>query len=333
VLTAAAATVVALSAQTAAQAAPTITTKDAKAQVDADRADAAAKTEQWNQAHTQQEALQRRVAILQDEIARQQAQVNNELDNLGQIANSQYASGAIDPTIQLMLSSSPDAFLQKAASQDELTSNQTAQLQELVAQEATLQREKAEAAAELAQEQQLLAQMSQAKTEALSKLKQAQSVLDALTPSQQATVNNGGGGGGGGYGSVSTNGWSGTIDLSGISSTARTAMEAAMSQIGRAPYLWGGDSPAGFDCSGLVMWAYAHAGVSLPHSSYSDESVGSYVPSLADAQVGDIIVLEGGAHVGLYAGNGMLLNAPEYGYDVSVQPIRWFGSIVAIRRM
>jgi cell wall-associated NlpC family hydrolase len=329
VLTAAAATVVALSAQTAAQAAPTITTKDAKAQVDADRADAAAKTEQWNQAHTQQEALQRRVAILQDEIARQQAQVNSELDNLGQIADSQYASGAIDPTLQLMLSSSPDAFLQKAASQDELTSNQTAALQELVAQEATLQREKAEAAAELAQEQQLLAQMSQAKTEALAKLKHAQSVLDALSPAQQVAVN----GGGGGYGSVSTSGWSGTIDLSGISSTARIAMEAAMSQIGKAPYLWGGDTPAGFDCSGLVMWAYAHAGVSLPHSSFADESVGTAVPSLADAQVGDIIVLENGNHVGLYAGNGMLLNAPEYGYDVSVQPIKWFGGIVAIRRM
>ncbi len=330
-MTAAAAAVVALSAQTAAQAAPAISTKDAKSQVDADRSDAAAKTEQWNQAHTQQQALQQRVAILQDEIARQQAQVNGELDDLGQIANSQYASGAVDPTLQLMLSSSPDAFLQKAASQDEFTSNQTAELQSLVAQESTLQREKAEAAAELAQEQQLLSQMSQAKTQALAKLKQAQSVLDALTPAQQVAVN--GGGGGGGYGSVSTSGYTGTIDLSGISGAARTAMEAAMSQIGRAPYLWGGDTPAGFDCSGLVMWAYAHAGISLPHSSQADESVGTSVPSLADAQVGDIVVLEGGNHVGLYAGNGMLLNAPEYGYDVSVQPISWFHGIVAIRRM
>jgi cell wall-associated NlpC family hydrolase len=328
-MTAAAATLVALSAQTAAQAAPAISVKDAKSQVDADRQDAAAKTEQWNQAHTQEQALQSRVAILQDEIARQEAQKNSEMDQLGQIASAQYAGGEIDPTLQLMLSSSPEAFLQKAASQDELTSNQAGLLQELVAQEKTLQQEKAEATAELAQEQQLLNQMSAAKSEALAKLKHAQSVLDGLTPAQQAAVN----GGGGGYGSVSSSGYTGTIDLSGISSTARTAMEAAMSRIGKTPYLWGGSTPAGMDCSGLVMWAYAQAGVSLPHSSYADETVGTRVASLADAQVGDIIVMENGGHVGLYAGHGMLLNAPEYGYDVSVQPMSYFGGIVAIRRI
>ncbi|MEZ0066628.1 cell wall-associated NlpC family hydrolase [Streptacidiphilus sp. MAP12-20] len=329
VLTAAAATVVALSAQTAAQAAPAISTKDAQAQVDADQKAASGITEKYNNAHTQQQALQARVAILQDEIARQQAQVNNELANLGQIANAQYATGAVDPTVQLMLSSDPSTFLQKAGAESELTASQTGSLEQLVAQQATLNREKAQAAAELAQEQTLLQQMSTQKTQALAKLKHAQSVLDALTPTQRAAVT-----GGGGYGSTPSGGsYSGHIDLSGISAAARTAMEAAMSRIGRTPYLWGGSTPAGMDCSGMVMWAYAQAGVSLPHSSYADESVGSYVPSLADAKPGDIIVMESGAHVGLYAGNGMLLNAPQYGYDVTVQPMSYFGGIVAIRRI
>jgi cell wall-associated NlpC family hydrolase len=328
VLTAAAATVVALSAQTAAQAAPAVSTKDAKAQVDADRQSAADITERYNTAHNQQQLLQQRVSILQDEIARQQAQVNEELGKLGAIANAQYASGAIDPTLQLMLSSNPDQFLQKATSEDELTANQTSELQQLVSQEATLNREKAEAASELAQEQSLLTQMAQQKSAVLAKLKHAQSILDGLSPAQRVAV------GGGGYGSVPSGGnWSGNIDLSGISAAARTAMRAAMGQIGRAPYLWGGSTPAGFDCSGLVMWAYGKAGVSLPHSSYADESVGIAVPSLADALPGDIIVMDGGSHVGLYAGNNMLLNAPEYGYDVSVQPMSYFHGITAIRRI
>jgi cell wall-associated NlpC family hydrolase len=321
VLTAAAATVVALSAQTAAQAAPTVSVKDAQTQVDADRQDASVKTEQYDNAHQQQQDLQQKVAVIQEEIARQQAQINNELGNLGEI----------DPTVQLLLSSDPQHFLDQATSQDELTANQTSELSQLVAQEATLKREKAQAAAELAQEQALLSQMSAAKSEALAKLAHAQSVLSTLTAAQQAAINNAGNGGG--YGSVSSGSYNGTIDLSGISSTARTAMLAAEQWIGKTPYLWGGSTPSGFDCSGLVMWAYGQAGVSLPHSSYADESVGSPVASMADAMPGDIIVMEGGGHVGLYAGNGMLLNAPEYGYDVSVQPMSYFGGVVAIRRM
>ncbi|MBC3842021.1 C40 family peptidase [Streptacidiphilus sp. 4-A2] len=109
-------------------------------------------------------------------------------------------------------------------------------------------------------------------------------------------------------------------------------MNAALSKVGIAPYQWAGAGPDAFDCSGLVMWAYAHAGISLPHSSYADESEGSYV-SASDIQIGDIVVLEDGAHVGLYAGNGMLLNAPEYGYTVSIMPITDFGGVVAVRRV
>jgi cell wall-associated NlpC family hydrolase len=96
----------------------------------------------------------------------------------------------------------------------------------------------------------------------------------------------------------------------------------------------GADGPDIFDCSGLVMWAFETAdGIQLPHYSYADESVGTAVPSLADARVGDILVLEGGDHVGFYAGNGMVLSAPEYGVPVDVQPIGNFGELVAIRRI
>ena len=184
--------------------------------------------------------------------------------------------------------------------------------------------------------------MQTAKNTAQAKLNHAQSVLSSLSAAERAAVQAAAlkaqgtsSGGGGGYSSVdSTDNHMSVsdINLSGISSAARTAMEAAMSKVGVAPYAWAGAGPNSFDCSGLVMWAYAHANISLPHSSEGDESVGTRVASSADLRVGDIVVMEGGNHVGLYAGNGMLLNAPEYGYNVSIQPMSYFGSIVAIRR-
>ena len=333
ILTAAAATAVALAAQTSsASAAPATTTGQAKAEVNADRTAAAAASEKYDGAQAQQQALQHQVNILQDEIARQQAAINAETATLGAVASAQYREGSVDPTVKLMLSSDPTEFLTQASTEDQVDSNQAALIAQLVAQQHTLAAEKAQAAQELKAQQALLKQMQQAKASIAAKLKHAQSILDALTPAQQQTVNAAGGGGGytppssgSSYMSVSQ------IDLSGISAAARTAMLAAMSKVNVAPYVPGGAGPNQFDCSGLVMWAYGKAGISLPHYSYSDETVGTGV-SYSDLKVGDIIVNMGGDHVGLYAGKGMLLSAPHPGETVDIQPLSYFGSIVAIRR-
>ena len=354
VLTAAAATAVAISAQTAAQAAPKLTLDQARSEVAADRQAATTEGEQYNQAQGEQQAIQQKVSQLQNEIARQQAAVNAQLAQLGAQAAAQYRNGTVDASVQLMLSSDPTDYLNQASAQGELDATQANLLTSVKTQEQVLAREKAEATAELKQQQALLAQAQTAKNGAMAKLAAAQTVLDSLTAAERAQVaatagvgggtgngnGNGTTGGGtttGGTGGSGTNtngsGSVGGISLNGISTAAATAMRAAMSKVGNAPYVWQGAGPNEFDCSGLVMWAYAQAGVTLPHYSFSDETVGSPVASLADAKVGDIIVLMGGEHVGLYAGNGMLLNAPEYGYDVSIQPISWFGQLVAIRRI
>ncbi|QMU68517.1 hypothetical protein GXP74_10005 [Streptacidiphilus sp. P02-A3a] len=343
VLTAAAATAVALSAQAGAQAAPGMTLSQATKEVAADRQAADTAGQQYDTAQTQEQTLQAQVSLLQNEIAREQGTVNQEEATLGAEAAAQYRSGSVDPSVQMMLSADPTSYLNQASLQGELDATQEAVFADIQSQQQLLDRQKAEATSELASEQTLLKQMQQTKASALAKLKQAQSIMESLTPVQQTQVNTAAGGGansatGGGYGSVGdTNASSMSVaqvqaELGGISPEARTAMEAALGQVGIAPYAWGGASPAGFDCSGLVMWAYAHAGISLPHSSQADESVGSYVPE-SDIQVGDIVVLEGGNHVGLYAGHGMLLNAPEYGYTVSIMPISDFGGVVAVRRV
>jgi cell wall-associated NlpC family hydrolase len=109
---------------------------------------------------------------------------------------------------------------------------------------------------------------------------------------------------------------------------AGTAMNAALSMRGQ-PYVWGGTKPGGFDCSGLMMWAYAQAGVSLPRSSRAQYGVGRAVSK--DALIpGDLLFYGGSAssihHVAMYIGNGMIVHASTTGVPVKSAPMSNGGS-------
>jgi peptidoglycan DL-endopeptidase CwlO len=99
----------------------------------------------------------------------------------------------------------------------------------------------------------------------------------------------------------------------------------AMSFVG-TPYVWGGASPSGFDCSGFVMYVYAHFGVSLPHSSYAQYGYGSPV-SMSQLQPGDLVFFDGLGHVGIYVGGGSFIHAPHTGDVVKVSSLTgWYAS-------
>lgn len=105
-------------------------------------------------------------------------------------------------------------------------------------------------------------------------------------------------------------------------SRANIAIRAAMSYIG-VWYQWGGASRSGVDCSGLVMLAYDAAGISLPHYSGAQFADTMRVP-LIDIQPGDLLFYgyNGDEHVSMYIGNGMMIEAPQTGYQVHITPIR-----------
>ena len=96
------------------------------------------------------------------------------------------------------------------------------------------------------------------------------------------------------------------------------------------PYVWGGSSPSGFDCSGLVMYVYAQLGISLPHYTVAQWS--STIP-VSSPQPGDLVFFDGLGHVGIYIGGGQFVDAPHTGSVVRIDSMSGFGSFDGARRV
>ncbi|HEV7564963.1 MAG: hypothetical protein JWP70_931 [Leifsonia sp.] len=96
-------------------------------------------------------------------------------------------------------------------------------------------------------------------------------------------------------------------------------VETALSYLG-TPYVLDGSSHSGIDCSGLVMMAYAQVGIPLAHLVSAQDAVAKPIPESA-ALPGDLVVFDDHAHIGIYLGGGLLIQAPQVGVPVQIVPV------------
>ncbi|MFG2822814.1 NlpC/P60 family protein [Kitasatospora sp. NPDC048365] len=328
VFTGAAATAVALTAQLAAHADPAPTKDEVKAQVDKLAQEQEQAAERYNGAKERADQLRKQADQLQDQMARSQAQLTELASGLAEVAGEEYRQGGVDPSIRLMLSSDPDGYLAQASSYEQAANTQADSLKALKDQQRRLDQQKQEATAVLAELDGSTKVLNEAKNEVQSKLQEATRLLSRLSRADQAAIR------AGGDGTASRS--ASRVDpatLPPASGAAAIAVKTALEQQGD-PYKWGATGPGSFDCSGLMVFAYASAGVSLPRTSQSQGSVGTNVGTdWHNAQPGDLVVYHSDRHhVGMYIGNGLVVHAPQSGDVVRTMKVDAM-TISTIRRI
>ncbi len=313
------------------------------AQIQAQGDKLAVLSEQYDQDQIRVQQLDQQVSQTQAQVAQTKTQVANEQNALRQLAISDYTSGGTTSGLeqlftpggersaavqeyQQVASASVSGAIDRLNQSDSVLSAQESGLQttqsearttlaaadaarqgaqsELASQQATLAKVKGRIGTLVAQRQAALAAAQAAAFQARLVAQQA-TVADPGLPSVPAAPNGGG----------------------------AEAVAAAESQIG-VPYVWAGSSPgAGFDCSGLTMWAWAHAGVGLSHSAADQYAETVHVP-LSDLQPGDLLFYrEGGTigHVTMYVGPGEMVQAMETGTNIEITGI-WTSGLVGAGR-
>jgi peptidoglycan DL-endopeptidase CwlO len=225
---------------------------------------------------------------------------------VARIAVTAYEDGNLNTSIELLVSGNPQEILNQSSILLELSDVNNAQIGEFLSDARHLT-----ATQELAKRTQLaILQMKanlQKRKATLNKLaQQEEQLLAELSPAQRTGTGPGGTAGN----PPPYKGPTGT--------QADTAVQYAYNQVG-CPYVYGGTGPCddGFDCSGLTMEAWAHAGVSIPRTSYEQWDDLPHV-SVSDMEPGDIMVFNDAGHVGIYVGDDKLIDAPQPGMDVEL---------------
>jgi peptidoglycan DL-endopeptidase CwlO len=261
--------------------------------------------------------IQLNEARLESQIALQTAQrdelaLSDGQAAVAQIAAQAYMTGGLDPSIQLLQSADSQQVLDRASIMLQLSHEQTGTMSLLASAEGAANRARQVSAQQAARAGLLATAMNQK----VSQMQAKENVLNSSAFAQALAI-------------FQQTGQYPTPTITG-DSLGEQALRFALTRIGD-PYVWGAAGPDSFDCSGLVMWAYAHVGISLDHFTGDQWNEGEHI-SRSQLQPGDLVFFFADiSHVGMYVGNGMMIDAPTFGQTVQIQPVFWSAFVGAVR--
>ncbi len=232
---------------------------------------------------------------------------------VGQLAAQSYMNGGLATPLEVLTTSSPGTLIGRAAFVQVLQQENGDQVSQIAEGVAAAQRARASAEQQTQRAKQLAAEMAGKRRQAQAKI----NILNSSVFKKAMAVFN-------------QTGQYPNINIPTANTIGAQALRWALTRRGD-PYVWGAAGPSSFDCSGLVLWAYAQVGISLPHFTGDQWNMGVHV-GRNQLEPGDLVFFYPDiGHVGLYIGNGLMVDAPDFGEVVQVQPVMWNVYVGAVR--
>lgn len=273
-------------------------------------------TEKYNEARERLGAQQASAAAAATQVAEAETQLAAVSDQLAGVAETAYTGSGLTSLQAFMTSDSPEEFLDRVALLDTVAGHHNEVLARVTAARAASDdaRQAADRAAAAAQQQVDAVAGQQADLQ--KEIDRYQAQYNALTAQERQAAD------------VAHGGQSlqpppaNTVVAN--TAAAQTAVDTALAQLGD-PYVWAGAGPDSFDCSGLTQFAFAAAGISLPHSSKMQSTMGQSV-ARADLQRGDLVYFYSPvSHIGIYIGGGKMVHASTSGEPVKIGSVDMAG--------
>ncbi len=270
-------------------------------------------SEQYDGLRLQLARAQANAKIAQNAASRGAAALAVGQQAVAQLAAANYMNSGLDPTFQALTTGEPQQFLSQASAITELDQSSGMMVNTLSSQVTQALRDKQTADQQITQVNALQAQMDAKKKVIDAKIDQ----VNSAAMKQAMAV-------------FTQTGQYPNISIPTANTVGAQALQAALTREGD-PYVWGAAGPGEFDCSGLVVWAYAQEGIALPHYTGSLWNSGVHV-ARSDLEPGDLVFFFPDiSHVGIYIGDGMMIDAPDFGVPVHVEPVFWSVYVGAVR--